>query len=67
METTRFEIWCKSKDDTGKDVMILCKIIYQKWNEELLPLKRRAKRIFKKYESKNQKEGRKFYLLQYDE
>lgn len=58
MEEIKYEIWCKSNDK-----IFWCKTIYQKWGEEIIPFKRRAKRVFKKYVEENQNENRKFYLI----
>lgn len=60
--TEKFEIWCKSTNET-ETRMIQCKTIYQKWGEEDTSFKRRAKREFKKYSEKNAADHRKFYLL----
>lgn len=59
----KYSIYCKSTLNE-KESMFWCKSIYQKWNEEDTPFRRRAKRIFKKYEEQNKKEYRKFYLIE---
>lgn len=63
-----YKIYCKS---TTKDIyrnpderLFWCITIYQKWDEEDLAYKRRAKRVFKKYCEKNAAEHRKFFLIE---
>ena len=58
-----YQIWCKSTIN-NEEKMFWCKSIYQKWDEEDYPYKRRAKRIFKLYSESNKAENRKFYLLE---
>lgn len=59
-----FEIWCRTTNDRNEKVMFWCKSIYQRWSEEDLAFRRRAKRTFNKYLKEHQKEGREFHLIE---
>lgn len=59
----RFSIYCKNEMAENKD-LYWCKTIYQKWDEENYPFKRRAKRIFKKYVEEHKNETRQFFLIE---